>query len=249
MQIAYCIAIGEELNMRYAIYYTPEKDDPLTRAAARWLGRDVFAGEPIAPAAVPPFSAAEISFHTAAARRYGFHATLKAPFRLAAGESEQTLVAALTEFSHRTEPILLPRVVVRRFDGFFALVPEEPPAALDAFAADVVTTFERFRAPLSQTEIDRRNPDNLTPGQLKNLHKWGYPYVFNDFRFHMTLTGRVTDEESARMQRAIDAFFGPLLAEPLEIASLALFVEPEPGAPFQVQSFHTLGWNKKRKTA
>lgn len=249
MQIAYSIAIGEEKPMRYAIYFTPHQDDPLTRATARWLGRDPFSGTPVAPVAAAPFSAAEISFHTAAARRYGFHATLKAPFRLAEGETEKGLIAALDDFSRRSEPLCVPRAVVRRLDGFYALVPEEPFAALDAFAAGVVTGFERFRAPLSSEEIDRRNPESLTPGQLKNLQKWGYPYVFEDFRFHMTLTGRVPQSEAARMERAIDAFFGPLLAEPLEITSLALFVEPEPGAPFLVKSFHELGWKKERKTA
>ena len=249
MQIAYCIAIGEEKLMRYAIYFTPQQDDPLTRATARWLGRDPFNGEQVPPVAAAPFSAAEISFHTAAARRYGFHATLKAPFRLADGETEAGLIAALDDFSRHSEPLCVPRAVVRRLDGFYALVPEEPFAALDAFAAGVVTEFERFRAPLSAEEVERRNPESLTPGQLKNLQKWGYPYVFEEFRFHMTLTGRVPQNEAVRMERAIDTFFGPLLAEPLEIASLALFIEPEPGAPFLVKSFHELGWKKERKTA
>ncbi|WP_295809312.1 DUF1045 domain-containing protein [uncultured Nitratireductor sp.] len=235
--------------MRYAIYFTPEKEDPLTRAAARWLGRDAFTGQPIAPVEAGPFSAAEISFHTAAARRYGFHATLKAPFRLTENENEQTLIAALAKFCERTEPVVIPRAVVRRLDGFFALVPEEGSEGLDTLAGNIVEAFEPFRAPLTTEELERRNPEGLSPGQLKNLHKWGYPYVFEEFRFHMTLTGRVPQTEAVRMERAIDAFFGPLLSEPLEIGSLALFVEPEPGAPFQVRSSHTLGWNKARKTA
>ncbi len=235
--------------MRYAIYFTPEQNDPLTRAAARWLGRDAFDGEQNPPIETDVFTAAEIAFHTAAARRYGFHATLKAPFSLAEGQTEQGLIAALADFSQRTDPLFLPRGVVRRLDGFYALVPEERSASLDKLAASVVETFEPFRAPLSPEDIERRNPENLSPAQLKNLHKWGYPYVFEDFRFHMTLTGRVPQNEAARMERAIDGFFGPLLSEPLEIASLALFVEPEPGAPFLVRSFHELGWAKTRKTA
>ncbi|MBY8917140.1 DUF1045 domain-containing protein [Nitratireductor rhodophyticola] len=235
--------------MRYAIYFTPEQDDPLTRAAARWLGRDAFTGMPLTPVEAGPFSAAEISFHTAAARRYGFHATLKAPFRLAEGQSEQGLIQALTKFCAQMEPVTIPRAVVRRLDGFFALVPEERSERLDALAGSIVESFEPFRAPLTANELERRNPENLSPGQLKNLHKWGYPYVFEEFRFHMTLTGRVPQAEAPRMERAIDAFFGPLLSEPLEIGSLALFIESEPGAPFQVKSFQTLGWSKTRKTA
>lgn len=235
--------------MRYAIYFTPEKDDPLTRAAGRWLGRNPFTGEAPPPAAVGPLSAAEAAFHTAAARRYGFHGTLKAPFRLAEGQSERALVSALSAFTAAREPILVPRVVVTRLDGFFALVPDAPSPALDRLAHDVVTAFEPFRAPLSQAELERRNPDGLSPSQLKNLHKWGYPYVFEDFRFHMTLTGRVPAGEAQRVERAIEVFFGPLLEEPLEIASLALFVEPEPGAPFHVKSLHSLRQARERKTA
>lgn len=235
--------------MRYAIYYTPEKDDPLTRLAARWLGRDAFDGKVSATPSTVPLSANELASHTAAPRRYGFHATLKAPFRLADGESEQALVDALARFARSREPIHLPRIELRRIGGFFALVPQTPCAALERLAADAVGEFERFRKPLSPAEIERRNPSALTPGQLENLHKWGYPYVFEEFRFHMTLTGRVADNESARVERAIEAFFGPLLMEPLEIASLALFVEREPGAPFRVRSFHAMGSASQRMTA
>lgn len=235
--------------MRYAIYYTPEQDDPLTRLAARWLGRDAFADAAVPTPAVEGLSPADIAFHTAAARRYGFHATLKAPFRLAEGASEADLVEALESFAQAREPIHLPRIALKRMEGFFAFVPYERTPALDTFAGDVVTEFEPFRAPLSRTEIDRRNPDGLDPAQLKNLHKWGYPYVFEAFRFHMTLTGRVAEEDRARVERAIETFFGPLLLEPLDIASLTLFVEPEPGAPFRVASFHRLGVMRRRKTA
>ncbi|WP_163272340.1 DUF1045 domain-containing protein [Chelativorans alearense] len=235
--------------MRYAIYFTPDKDDPLGRVAERWLGRSVFGRQVPAPVAVDTFSAAEIAFHTAAPRRYGFHATLKAPFRLAEGKSEGELVATLEKFAAEREPVVLERVAARRLGGFFAVVPATPSPELDRLAGEVVEAFEPFRAPLSPEEIERRNPENLTPEQLKNLHKWGYPYVFDAFRFHMTLTGRVPEAEAARMERAIDAFFGPLLLEPLELSSLALFAEPEVGAPFHIKSFHAIGGARERKSA
>jgi putative phosphonate metabolism protein len=235
--------------MRYAIYFTPEKDDPLGRVAERWLGRSAFASHPLAPAAVGSFSAAEIAFHTAAPRRYGFHATLKAPFRLAEGRSEGELIAALSRFAAEREPVTVERIALARLDGFFALVPALSSPELDRLAGDVVTAFEPFRAPLTSEEIERRNPDGLTPEQLKNLYKWGYPHVFDEFRFHMTLTGRVPAAEAARMEPAIESFFGPLLLEPLEIASLALFAEQENGAPFHIKSFHAIGGERERKSA
>lgn len=235
--------------MRYAIYYTPEKDDPLTLMASRWLGRDAFTGKATAAPSAAPLTASEVAFHTAAPRRYGFHATLKAPFRLADGETEAALVEALAEFAQGREPVCLPRIELRQIDGFFALVPQEPSPEVNRLAGDVVATFKRFRAPLSRAEIERRNPEALTPRQLKNLHKWGYPYVFDDFRFHMTLTGRIAENESPRVERAIRDFFGPLLLGPLGIASLALFVEPQAGAPFRVRYLHGMGPVRQRKTA
>lgn len=224
--------------MRYAIYYTPAERDPLTVLATSWLGRSAFTGESIAPRAIGRLSAAEVAYHTAAARRYGFHGTILAPFTLADGETEQDLCAALDAFCETHDAFCVPRVVIARLDGFFALVPEAPSAALNGLARDVVVAFDRFRAPLSESERERRSATHLSPSQLRNLMQWGYPYVFEDFRFHMTLTGRVDEAEAGRVHRAIEEHFGPVLEEPLEVGSLALFLEPEPGAPFVVRSFH-----------
>ncbi len=235
--------------MRYAIYFTPREDDPLARAAAGWLGRDPFGQPASSPAMRAGLSPEEIAYHTAAARRYGFHATLKAPFVLAEGESEASLKTALDQFASATAPVVLPRIVLSRLDGFFAITPYERSERLDRLAGDVVAGFDIYRAPMSEREIERRNPDRLRPDQLKNLYLWGYPYVFDQFRFHMTLTGRVGDDEAPRVERAILEHFGPLLDESLDIDTLALFVEPEPGAPFQVRSTHMLGAMAQLETA
>jgi putative phosphonate metabolism protein len=235
--------------MRYAIYFTPEQNNPLTRLAADWLGRDPFTGAATKTPASTVLSPAEIAFHTASARRYGFHATLKAPFRLAEGESQADLEAAMAEFARATAPVVIPRLVIKQMDGFFALVPGEENLGLQRFADDVVTSFDRFRAPLSETDIERRNPDALSPAEFRNLYQWGYPYVFDAFRFHMTLTGRVAENDSARVRRAVDEVFRAAIARPVTVAGLALFVEREPGAPFMVQSYYALDARRDRKTA
>ena len=235
--------------MRYAIYFTPGQNDPLARIAASWLGRDPFTGAQPPMPAVSSLSQAEIAFHTAGARRYGFHATLKAPFHLADGETESALDQAVAAFSAGADPIMLSKLVPARLDGFLALVPGSPAPDVDRFAAEVVTVFDRFRAPLSEAEIKRRNPDALTPEEFKNLCQWGYPYVFESFRFHMTLTGRVAEHDLARVRAAIDEVFLPALEKPARVDGLALFVEPEPGAPFVVKSWYRLGRRQERKTA
>ncbi len=235
--------------MRYAIYFTPQRGHPLSRLAAKWLGRDPFSGETSAPPEIDRLSSAEIAYHTAAARRYGFHATLKAPFRLAESETEASLNKAMEMFAGTIAPVIIPRVEIRQLDNFLALVPAAPLPALNRLADDVVSAFEPFRGPLTDAEIERRGPDSLSPVEFRNLLRWGYPYVFEASRFHMTLTGRVTPEESPRVRAAIEEFFGAVLDDPVTVDGLALFVEHEAGAPFCVQSYHCLGSRQERKTA
>jgi putative phosphonate metabolism protein len=237
---------GYRLDMRYAIYYTPPADAPLTRAASSWLGRDAFTGA-LTPPSGGSLSSTEIATHTAPPRHYGFHATLKAPFRLADNETEASLVKAVDAFAAGAAPVVLPRIRIGQLDGFFALLPERRSAELDRFAGDAVTAFDRFRAPANEADILRRNPEALDHAQLKNLQRWGYPYVFESFRFHMTLTGRVQPQESPRVRQALEDHFASAVPEPFEIASLALFVESEPGAPFKVYSFHPLGRRSKER--
>lgn len=235
--------------MRYAFYFTPARDDRLTIAASAWLGRNAFGGEALPPPSVAALSPAEIAYHTAAARRYGFHATLKAPFTLAETESETSLLAALDEFAARTRPFVIPRLMIGNLDGFYALVPAARVPELEDFAAEVVRLFDRFRAPLSEAEIARRNPEALTPSEVRHLVKWGYPYVFEAFRFHMTLSGRVFGSEAQRVEAALAEVFEPLLDRPVPVDGLALFVEPEPGAPFTVLKHQMLAAVPARRTA
>ncbi|WP_292224707.1 DUF1045 domain-containing protein, partial [Mesorhizobium sp.] len=108
---------------------------------------------------------------------------------------------------------------------------------------------DSFRAPLTEAEIERRSPDALKPDEFRNLCQWGYPYVFDTFRFHMTLSGRVGPEESPRLRAAIDGLFADALRQPVPVDALTLFVESEPGAPFMVLSHHALGRGPARKTA
>ena len=235
--------------MRYAIYYTPDRNDPLTRAAAGWLGRDPFGGPVAASSAVAGMQRSEIAFHTAAARRYGFHATLKAPFRLAADRTEADLVDALAAFARRTPAVTMPRLAIGQIDGFFALLPTGNFDAIKEFAGTVVRDFEPFRAPLTEAEIERRSPDALSAEEFRNLCQWGYPYVFDAFRFHMTLTGRVGAIEAPRMRAALEYVFSPLLEAPVALDGLALFVEPEAGGPFTGLSRHVLSSERERKSA
>ena len=124
-------------------------------------------------------------------RKYGFHATLKAPFHLSSASTEQQLINALENFAAlgQAPPVITPSV--QMLSGFVAVVPAERQPAVDALAASCVTLFDAYRAPMTPQERARRVAAGLTASETANLDRWGYPYAFGDFRFHMTLTGRI----------------------------------------------------------
>ena len=219
--------------MRYAIYFAPDAHHPLTRAAAAWLGRDAFGGH------VP--SAVGREDLVAEPARYGFHGTLKAPFHLHHGIDQASLFDAFDEFCNETQAFEIPEIVIGQLGPFFALVPgKDAHAGINALAEACVRTFEPFRAPLSPADVARRKPETLPEQQRQYLLEWGYPYVFEEFRFHMTLTGAVPEADRSDVQSRLDMHFGGFSGKPLAVSHLALFVEPERGAPFNVHRIRPL---------
>lgn len=235
--------------MRYAIYFAPEPASSFEVLAASWLGRDAATGKSVEHPDLDGLGASGLAEITGPARRYGFHATLKAPFRLAEGVGEAELIEAMQRFAARTDIFEIPSLKVGRLEGFLALVPAGPAPALNAFANSVVEAFEPLRAALSEREIERRNPESLSSGELRNLMRWGYPYVFDHFRFHMTLSTRLSEPVISRVEAAARAHFAPVLSGPVAVRELTLFVEPEPGAPFRIHSRTPLAPGQQRKTA
>ena len=173
---------------RYAIYYTAAQGSALDRFGASLLGYDAYGGDDLPfPDGLP----SDWRDLTQDPRKYGFHATLKAPIALADGKAEARLAAACELFADLARPVPVIQPVVDSISGFIAVIPAEPSAELELLAAEATKAFDPFRAPLSPEDRARRNPDKLTPRQRDYLDRWGYPYVFEEFRFHMTLTGRL----------------------------------------------------------
>ena len=223
--------------MRYALYFSPPKDDPLTGAASIWLGRDAFTGETYPVPEYEQLGAAEQFELTADPRRYGFHATIKAPFALAASVTEKDLMAVAEDFAARMPAFEIPELVLGQIGRFFALVPGSLHHPLQDFAARVVKSFEPFRAALSEADIARRNPEKLSDNQRANLLRWGYPYVMEEFGFHMTLTGQVPEARAEVMKAILTERFADFTGRPLQISGLAVFIEETRGAPFKVHSW------------
>ncbi|MDB5538646.1 MAG: hypothetical protein JWQ89_373 [Devosia sp.] len=217
---------------RFAIYYAPGADEPLWAKAAEWLGRDPLTGAaPDTPLAATARGA--LFDRNVSARRYGFHATIKAPMALAEGRSRAELEDALATFAAETEPVEIGRLKLHLIDGFLALIPADQSTELTDFAGEVVEAFEPFRAPPSAAERERRlNGGHLSPRQIELMDRFGYPYVFEEFRFHMTLTDRLPETEREHYMRLAATHFGALAEAETVLDRLVLFQEPEAGAPF-----------------
>ena len=179
------------------------------------------------------FTRAELQDVTVDARRYGFHATMKAPFRPAAGVSEHMIVDAVAELAatHRQATLHALRPVA--IDGFRALVPTGSTEDVDALAAEVVREVDHLRTPLDDAERARRRPERLSSRQRKLLDAWRYPYVLDEFRVHMTLTDRLSAARAPAVDAAIDRHFAEFIGCDIQLTSLSVCVEPEPGRPFR----------------
>jgi len=239
---------------RFAIYAAPGTGsaDPVSRSlrerAERWLGRSA-AGGPVAPGIPAGWSRAVIDEITVSARRYGFHATLKPPFRLAAGRGPEDLDAAVARFAADNASAVIPVLSLARLGGFFALVPGAEAPRLHALADEVVRAFDSFRDPPTDAELARRDPASLTPRQRELLDQWGYPYVLDEFRFHLTLTDRIPEGQQDGVRRALNDWFAPLLGASVAIDALAVFTEAEPGGPFTLHALHHLQPAPERRPA
>jgi putative phosphonate metabolism protein len=219
---------------RYAIYYAPPSGGELDRFGARLLGYDAFSGVELAFADGIAQLAADWRDLTADPRKYGFHATLKAPLSLATGTTEAELLAACEAFAEVPRAVPVIRPIVEPISGFIAVVPASPSVELDQLAAACVSQFDRFRAPLTPEDRARRNPAGLTPRQCEQLDRWGYPYVMEDFRFHMTLTGRLSAERRAPILAMLQQRFAALDIATLAIDRFALFRQADTGSRFRI---------------
>jgi putative phosphonate metabolism protein len=228
---------------RYAIYYVAAPGTELDRFGTQMLGYDAVSGDDL------PFPdgimqmAPDWRDLTKDPRKYGFHATLKAPLSLAPGNTEAELLAACESFADRPRPIPVIRPIVDSISGFIAVVPATPSAGLERIAADCTSEFDSFRAPLTSEDRARRNPSDLTPGQRKYLDRWGYPYVMEEFRFHMTLTGRLAAERREPILTMLRNSFSAIGLKTLAIDRIALFRQKNANSRFRIVSH----WQLRRE--
>ncbi|HTR16611.1 MAG TPA: DUF1045 domain-containing protein [Acetobacteraceae bacterium] len=205
-------------GFRVALYYAPSPHDTLAIAGAAWLGRDAETGARVAQPAIPGIDSV-----TAEARIYGFHATLKPPMRLTTDWA--TFLGDVESLATRLAPFDLPPLRVAELGGFLAVVEAGPSPALRALADAAVEGVDRHRLPPDTAELAKRRRIPLSVTEDAMLQRWGYPYVFDTWRFHMTLSRRLTDEELAVFHPAAAAHFAGALAAPRRVTELCVFTQ------------------------
>ena len=204
---------------RYAVYLTPEPG-PLAKAGATWLGWDIATGSAVG---TPD------NRITKRPRKYGFHGTIKPPFRLIDGQTPDGLKHAFKRFCADVRPVMLQGLTLAQIGGFIALVPTGDVSELADLAGRAVSDLDSFRAPPTDQDLVRRRQARLTADQDANLLKWGYPYIFKDFQFHMTLTGPLKRDQLDAVMTQANNHFAPCLPSPFSIKSLTLSGEREDG--------------------
>jgi len=225
---------------RYAVYFVPPADAPWARWASNWLGRDIVSGASVAFPDTPDLPL-PVSTITATPRKYGLHATIKPPMRLANGTTIDALSDALATLCRRRAPVLTDGLVLRAKGQFLALCPTGNLTALNQLAADSVTELDRFRAPASEAELTKRRKRCLSAAQEANLLQWGYPYVLDEFRCHITLTGRLPTEAVGPVTAALNSMLSPMLPQPFQMADLAIAGEDRAGQFHLIQRYPLTG--------
>jgi putative phosphonate metabolism protein len=225
---------------RYALYFAPESTSALWRFGSRTIGYDAVTGEQVPPVAPQGLGwqglhAMDWADATADPRKYGFHATLKAPFELSSEHSESELIDSLDAFARRATPLLRLDLEVRALGAFIAIVPQAANTALQALAFRVVADFEPFRAPLGEKDRARRLASPLTERQILLLDRYGYPYVDEEFRFHMTLTGKLAADRVEPVRAALAAAFAAEVPDAsIALDTIALYHQKDRASPFRI---------------
>lgn len=222
-------------SARFAVYLVPPRESLLWDRGCRWLGRDPEGGAlPLRPP-VPDWPEDRLIEITRSPRHYGFHATLKAPFRLAPGAGEQALHERVCRIADAMRGFSLPALEVGRLGNFLALRPAGGDEPLRALERECVMQLDDLRAPLEDPERTRRRAMSLTLRQATFLERWGYPYVLDEYRFHMTLTGRLDDQDANRLAPWLREWFAPAL-EHTGPADIGVFVQAQAGADFLLRN-------------
>ncbi|MGI9437688.1 MAG: DUF1045 domain-containing protein [Geminicoccaceae bacterium] len=221
------------MSRRYAIYFAPPPGSDLEAFGRRWLGRDHVTGDAVDQLRIDGIDPEIQARITRSARHYGFHATLKAPFELKAGKSAQDLHGKAREFVALRSAFAIPPLTITRISKWIAFTLAEPSEAMNILAADCVRDLDDFRAEPAAADLERRRKSGLTPRQDRHLTTYGYPHIFEDFHFHMTLAGPLDPAEQEELHRLLLPL-APAIGEDevMTVDAIAIYEQPSRDQPF-----------------
>ena len=225
---------------RYAIYFVPDADSALSQFACAVLGYDTHTGTTCEPFASLRTTFSEWDRITSGPRRYGFHATLKAPFHLTSGATADGLIQEVRRVARRLPSVDLGPLAIEGLGSHIALRPKTSTASLRHLEAGLVTELDWMRAPLSDDDRVRRTPDSLTARQSQLLEKWGYPFCLDEFRFHLTLAGPFDGPVQKLALAALTQLYRDVRQQCV-VSTVSVLEEPMPGAPFRLLETLPLG--------
>ena len=240
------IGASDPSEARYAIYYAPGVGTPLDEFGRQWLGRapgdDDDAAAECAFPCVADLSPGEVTTVLSSVSHYGFHGTLKAPFFLRSPDLEPALIEEIKAFANGRRPFDLPPLRLRRMQRYLALTPDGRCAPLDDLAEACVRHFDPYRRPASETELTRRRAAGLSARQERHLERWGYPYVLDEFRFHLTLAGPLNgDAVAAKLTRSLEPYLASVELDAVRVTSICLFIQDRQDHPFRCHGRYPFG--------
>lgn len=227
---------------RFAIYYAPPRGSDLEAFGESWFewNSQQFAPR-IQCSDTLDLSNDEIKRITSGPARYRFHGTLKPPFYLSSDCSLGDLDTALSNFAGSHKAFECGALQLTEVGQFLALCPVDIAQNITKLALDCVEDVDRFRKPEAQEEMQRRRNSGLTPRQDALLVKWGYPYVMDEFKFHLTLTGKMNKILCSRVKKSLAPYLKKILQQRFVFKEIALFGDPGEGQNFQEIKRYELG--------
>jgi uncharacterized protein DUF1045 len=226
--------------VRYAIFYTPQPGTALSAFGRSWFGR-ANDGATLEAFSDSGLSAAFTRLPTAVARYSGLHAVFKQPFALKTDIAAEALKTRLVSFAQRRKPVATGPLTLSRAGRFLVLRPVRPAPALDWLAAQCVTTFDSFAAPMSDADREERGAPHHNDYQRLLLESYGDTNVLNEYRFHITLTGPLDNGHLERVAQALWPVIEDICAEGVTVDALSLFGDPGGRTPLRLIGRHRLG--------
>jgi hypothetical protein len=205
--------------MRYAVYFCPAEGSGLHAFGRDWLATETIPG-------IAPERLRELLINV---RRYGWHATLTAPFALATNASYDDLHQKLIPIAQHVEPFELP-LALDTLGGFLALRPSGDQTAINNLAERCVRELNPLRAPLTDAAWQRR-ANGLDEVELALFRDYGYPYVIQRYRFHMTLSARTNNAEEQALREWLTEHGADHCSA--HIDALTICREPAAGQPYE----------------